>query len=124
MKQYNKISDNRGTFEELFKASDFFSAEQISLNIVEPGQKKGGHYHKITHEVFIVIEGEMEVHSNYICENFTTILTLNEKHPTNYVVIPPFTKHFIVSKNGCKFLVFANKEFDKNNPDTYTDNNT
>ena len=59
---YNQFTDERGTFKELFKNDRFFEIKQISLNIVNPCKKKGGHFHKITTEVFIIIEGKMNVY--------------------------------------------------------------
>lgn len=118
MKKYNEFSDERGKFKELFKSSDFFDAKQVSINIVNPCKKKGGHFHKITTEVFVIIEGEMKVYLEYSDDTREQLLLSDSSN--NTVSIKPFTKHFIESSKGCKFLIFTNKEFDPENPDTYT----
>ena len=55
---FNYASDNRGSFEELYKSKKW---GQISENICYPGITKGGHYHTYKKEIFYTVIGESEI---------------------------------------------------------------
>ena len=58
--QYNMnyASDNRGSFEELYKNKKW---GQISDNVAFPGITKGGHYHTYKKEIFYTVVGKSEI---------------------------------------------------------------
>ena len=54
----NYASDNRGSFEELYKSKKW---GQISDNVSFPGITKGGHYHTYKKEIFYTVIGKCEI---------------------------------------------------------------
>ena len=63
---YNFASDDRGSFEELYKSKKY---GQISDNVSFPGITKGGHYHTYKKEIFYTVIGECEVKQRDIKTN-------------------------------------------------------
>ena len=69
---FNFASDNRGSFEELYKSKKW---GQISDNVSFPGIIKGGHYHTYKKEIFYTVIGECEIKQREIGK--TDIITDN-----------------------------------------------
>ncbi len=122
---FNKYVDERGIFQEIYKNSEMFEGfdpEQISFCTINPDFVRGRHYHKQMLEVFIVIEGEMEITQQWI-ENGVLlgdpdIFTMTPDR-NQMVVNEPNQWHSVTSDNGCKFIIITDKEFDPDDPDTY-----
>jgi dTDP-4-dehydrorhamnose 3,5-epimerase-like enzyme len=123
---FEKHIDQRGYFQELYKQSmsaHTFDIKQISVCSINPGETRGGHYHKKLNEGFIVIEGEMMV----------TLQHCNDPEDLEHWMLMEgqlmfMPQHYIhtvcsaIPDQGCKFIVITDKEFDPDNPDTYRKN--
>lgn len=108
-------SDERGAFCTLYENPD---QTMISINVVEAGQSKGGHWHHTKIEEFTCIHGMLEI-------EFTDVLT-GEKSteimiPFHKVTIPP-GKHHVIKNTGkgkALFVIWTNEKFNKENADTW-----
>ena len=82
---YNYASDNRGSFEELYKSKKW---GQISDNVAFPGIIKGGHYHTYKREIFYTVIGKSEIKQRDINSNDMIIDIADGKdpHPVNIKV--------------------------------------
>ena len=59
---FEKHIDSRGSFQELFRdkySPTGFEVKQISQCTINPGETRGGHYHRVMTEAFIVTSGRM-----------------------------------------------------------------
>ena len=76
----NYSSDNRGSFEELYKSKKW---GQISENIAFPGITKGGHYHTYKKEIFYTVIGECEIKQRDIKTNdmIVDVVSGNKPNP-------------------------------------------
>lgn len=55
---YMAKEDPRGTFTGIINSGTW---EEINLITSEAGSVRGGHYHKLTSELFLILNGEIEV---------------------------------------------------------------
>ncbi len=109
--------DSRGSFVEMLKTK---SSGQISFFTAKPGVTRGGHYHNTKNEKFLVIKGEARF-------RFRNILTEECKEifvdGSNLQVVEsyPGWSHDIknIGANTLYVILWANENFDKNNPDTF-----
>lgn len=119
-----KHIDKRGMLQELYRDSESFKGfcvKQVSLCTINPGEKRGGHYHMFGTEAFIILEGEMILSKKYIGfpeKGTEEFLMTSEINTIQYNV--PLEWHEVSSEKGCKFLIVQNWEYDPENPDTYT----
>jgi UDP-2-acetamido-2,6-beta-L-arabino-hexul-4-ose reductase len=118
-----KHVDVRGEFQELVRASEIgFTPKQVSICTINPGQTRGGHYHKETLEGFVVIEGEMilsQKNANDL-DDLSVVATTMNRDINQECHNMPYEWHQVYSEKGCKFLVLLDREFNPENPDTYT----
>ena len=86
--ELNYASDNRGSFEELYKSKKW---GQISENIAYAGITKGGHYHTYKKEIFYTVIGECEIKQRNVNNNdvILDVVKGSEPHPVN--IIPMYT---------------------------------
>ena len=84
----NYASDDRGSFEELYKSSKW---GQISENIAFPGITKGGHYHTHKKEIFYTVIGECEIKQRNIKNNDLIVNVVNGKEPQLVNIIPMYS---------------------------------
>ena len=110
--------DHRGSFTELFKTN---SNGQVSVNISKPGITKGQHWHHSKWEFFVVVSGKALVQTRKI--NTEEIIEFEASGDKIEVIhmIPGYT-HNIINTSETEDLVtvvWANEQFDPNNPDTY-----
>ena len=82
---YNYASDDRGSFEELYKSKKY---GQISDNVAFPGIIKGGHYHTYKKEIFYIVIGKSEIKQRNINtdEMIVDIVDGNNPHPVEIKV--------------------------------------
>ena len=109
--------DNRGSFTEFLRSN---SQGQVSINITKPGITRGNHWHHSKNEKFLVVSGKALIQFRKIDTNKVIDYYVSEEK-LEVVDIPPGYTHNIINI-GDKDLVtviWANENFDKNNPDTY-----
>ena len=109
--------DNRGSFSEFIRT---IGQGQFSINIVKPHITKGNHWHHSKHEKFLVIVGKgvirfRNIHSEEIIEYCVS----DEKFEV--IEIPPGYTHSIENTGDTDMavIIWANENFDPENPDTY-----
>lgn len=114
-----KHIDERGFFQELFYPRHaLFAIEQISWFSIEPGHFRGGHWHKQTQEIFVVMDGSVQFLSKprdktgyeWRAHNMTE---------GQWIDAPVLMPHGFYSKKGAKVLVLSSKKFDPKDPDTF-----
>lgn len=115
--------DARGLFVELLKQKDLWKYKQMSLLTIEPNFFRGRHYHKITKEAFMLLEGDCDLTIYYGKEvedspyfQHPTVIAMDKYEL--YEVVPE-QQHVLMSKKGAKLLVFSEHEFDPTKPDVY-----
>lgn len=105
--------DKRGKFMEVFH---FPHDGQVSYCTINPGETKGGHYHKRKQEVFYITEGDAVVvfqppEGAEYCVGVSENETINI--PINYI-------HWIKSLGKeVKFLIWCNEIFNPKDDDTF-----
>lgn len=110
--------DERGSFTELLKTE---KCGQFSVNISAPGITKGQHWHHTKWEFFIVVSGkgliqQRNIYSDEVLNFYVSGDKIEAVH-----MIPGYT-HNIINLSETENLVtlmWANEQFDKNNPDTF-----
>ena len=115
--EYNYASDNRGSFEELYKSKKY---GQISENIIFPGITKGGHYHTYKKEIFYTVIGESEIKQRNIDNDdlIVDIVSGDNPHPVN--IIPRYTHQIknIGNKNSST-IMWISEIYNPDTHDTY-----
>ena len=113
----NFASDNRGSFEELYKSEKY---GQISENISFPGITKGGHYHTYKNEIFYTVKGKCDIKQRNIKNNDLIENVVNGDKPTLVNIIPHYT-HSIENIGLCNSvtLMWINKIYNPETADTY-----
>lgn len=110
-------SDERGVFSEILKSTEFGQISFFSLN---PGFKRGDHYHHSKTEKFLVIKGCARFRFRNV---ITTEVFDIEVSSENLKVIEsiPGWSHYIenTGKDDVIAVLWANEIFDPKRPDTY-----
>ena len=109
--------DERGTFYEVLKTID---SGQISLSTTAPGIKRGGHYHHTKNEKFLVVKGEAIIELRHIVTNEKVSYKVSDKKMEIVEMIPGYTHNIKnIGSDELVLLLWANENYDDNNPDTY-----
>ena len=114
---YNFASDNRGSFEEIYKNDKY---GQISLNMAFPNIIKGGHYHTYKKEIFYVVKGHCVIRQRNINNNDFIINDEIEGNSKPVNIIPMYT-HDIknIGENNSITIMWISKIYDPETHDTY-----
>ena len=110
--------DSRGSFTELLKTE---KCGQFSVNISKPGITKGQHWHNSKWEFFIVVSGHGLIQQRKIGSDEILNFEVNGNNIQAVHMLPGYT-HNIINLSETENLVtvmWANEQFDPNNPDTY-----
>lgn len=110
-------TDNRGAFVEILRTID---SGQFSISISKPGITRGNHYHNTKNEKFIVIKGEATIKFRHIYSDKIIEYSVSDKK-LEVVDIPVGYTHNITNTGNSDMIlvIWANEQFDKENPDTY-----
>ena len=105
------------SFAELLKEESF---GQVSINVIDPGQTRGNHWHQTKHERFLVIKGSAMIRVRKKYSSEVTEYSVTDQDVT-VVEIPPGFVHNIenVGKDQLYTIMWANEIYDQNHPDTY-----
>ena len=111
--------DNRGVFAECLK---WKLGDQLSINITKPGMTKGGHWHHTKTEKFIAVSGSGIIRFQKLNSNDVLIYPVSS-HRLEVVDIPPGYIHEVTNTGTTDLvlLIWANENFDPENPDTYAE---
>ena len=111
--------DERGSFTEIIKT---LGNGQISVNISKPGIKKGEHWHHSKWEIFVVVSGHALIEERKIDTDEVLKFEVTGDNIQAVYMLPGYT-HNIINLSDTEDLVtlmWANECFDKNRPDTYS----
>lgn len=116
-------SDYRGSLTKLLMASQVSGNRcfgEIYLVRAKPGQRRGGHFHKITNEWFFLLEGQATLRlADYRGSEIT--YELKSEEPTGIYVPAGLWHEFKASSDSrALILAYADKEYDPKAPDTYS----
>jgi len=105
------ISDERGTFSNLIT---FGVWKEANLITSKAGTVRGNHYHVKATEVFIILDGEVEVYLQKV-ENGKNIGEI-ERHVVkggDVFLIKPYINHTFFVKKDSKWINLLSELFDK-----------
>ena len=112
--------DERGLFVEMLKSKD---AGQISFFTINPGKKRGSHYHHIKTEKFLVVRGHALFKSRNMITNEEYSIELSDEKFCIVDSIPGCVHEIInIGANELLVMLWANEVFDHLNPDTFSSN--
>ncbi len=111
-----KHEDERGSFVEMLKTHD---SGQFSFFTAHPGVTRGGHYHHIKTEKFLVLKGDARFGFRHIGTEETFEIITSGDIPEVVETVPGWS-HDITNIGDGEMVVmlWANEIFDKNHPDT------
>ncbi len=111
-------ADERGSFTELLHGN---VSGLVSLNVINPGRSKGGHWHNSKCEVFIPVCGEGVVRQRRIGDGRVYETKIDAKNPAAVYILPGYTHSIsnLSSDSELAVLIWANEEYDPTNTDTY-----
>lgn len=113
-----KYGDSRGTFVEMLKTQE---SGQFSFFTAHPGITRGGHYHHSKTEKFLVINGDASFRFRHIVTGEFHELRTSGKKPEIVETVPGWTHDITnVGDDEMIVLLWANENFDRDHPDTYS----
>ena len=120
IKKVKTFDDKSGSlFEALrFKTENIPGKGQIYVYTVEPGARRGDHFHKNKEEWFFCVSGTLEL---LIKTKKGGVRKEISSDSPEIVYVAPGTIHTLINKTKKKCVVvpYASKELDQKNPDTY-----
>ncbi|MFA5283594.1 MAG: NAD-dependent epimerase/dehydratase family protein [Bacilli bacterium] len=107
--------NEKGDFVEFIKNDEF---GQVSFLTVLPGQKRGGHFHLVTYEKFIVVSGQCTISIKDMNSGVSKEFFLNEGDSLSVL---PRTTHTIsnCSDKTVVLMNYVSSVNDEKNSDTY-----
>ena len=114
---FNFASDNRGSFEELYKSKKW---GQISDNMSYPGITKGGHYHTYKKEIFYTVIGECEIKQRDIKTNEILVDKVNGNKPHPVDIRVGYTHQITnIGKINSHTIMWISEIYNPDTHDTY-----
>lgn len=115
--ELSENKDPRGSFVEVLKTMD---SGQFSVSTSKPGIVRGNHYHNTKTEKFLLLKGEATIRLRHILGNRIIEYHVSDKK-LEAVDIPAGYTHNITNTGEKEMilLIWANEQFDRDNPDTY-----
>ncbi len=110
--------DNRGSFAEILRLSEY---GQVSVNVSNPGVKKGEHWHNGKWEIFVVVSGRALIRERQIGSDEIWEYEVSGDKLQAVYMLPGYT-HSIENLSDTENLVtvmWANERFDAERPDTF-----
>ncbi len=114
---FNFASDNRGSFEELYKSKKW---GQISDNVSFPGIVKGGHYHTYKKEIFYTVVGTCRIRQRSVKDNTMLDVTASglNSHPVD--ILPYYTHEITnIGKVNSHTIMWISEIYNPDTHDTY-----
>lgn len=111
-----KHEDKRGCFVEMLKTRD---SGQFSFFTAHPGVTRGGHYHHVKTEKFLVIKGKARFGFRHIVTDEIVEIFTNGEMPEVVETVPGWS-HDVTNVGDDELIVmlWANENFDREKPDT------
>lgn len=115
LNRYTVHEDPRGRLEGLINFGEWREINMISS---KPHVKRGNHYHKETLELFIILDGELEVVCQKVADGKVSGNVQRFDFKSGDVfVIEPFTNHIFTTKTEARWMNALSKPLDQKNPD-------
>ncbi len=109
--------DNRGTFYEIIKTLD---SGQLGLSTTKPNIIRGNHFHNTKNEKFIVVKGKALIQMRDIFSKEVIRFEVSSDELEVVEMIPGYTHNIKnIGDEEMVLLIWANENFDPNNPDTF-----
>ncbi len=117
VERYFKYEDPRGSIQGLINSGSW---REVNLITSSKNSIRGDHYHKETIELFIILEGEIEVISQRVVNN---ALMGNDTHfivrSGDVFMVEPFCNHIFVVREDSKWINMLSEPIDKVSPDIH-----
>lgn len=111
-----KHEDARGIFVEMLKTHD---SGQFSFFSALPGVTRGGHYHHIKTEKFLVVKGVAQFRFRHIASGALHELSVSAERPEVVETIPGWSHDITnIGQDEMLVMLWANEVFDPLHPDT------
>ena len=103
--------DDRGSFNGIVNK---YGWGEVNLIKTKADVVRGGHYHRLTKELFFIIEGKIEVVVRHIVtkENWTFTAV-----PNSAFIIDPYEVHTFTTMEYSSSLNMLSHKLDEDNPD-------
>jgi UDP-2-acetamido-2,6-beta-L-arabino-hexul-4-ose reductase len=111
-----KREDNRGIFVEMLKTRD---SGQFSFFTARPGVTRGGHYHHVKNEKFLVIKGKARFGFRHIITNEKFEIITSGDAPEIVETVPGWSHDITnIGDEEMFVILWANENFNPEKPDT------
>ena len=115
--RYFVHTDERGSIQGLINEGTW---KELNIISSDAGVVRGNHYHKNTQELFIILEGEIDVQTQRVSEGHP------EGKPSVYHVkagdvfwVEPMTNHVFTPRTSSKWINALSEPVDKEHSDFY-----
>ena len=114
---YIAHTDDRGSIQGLVNQGIW---KELNLITSEAGIVRGNHYHKKTRELFIILEGVIEVHTQKVSHgSLIGEISIYSVETGDVFWIDPLTNHTFIPKIFSKWINALSEPINKENPDFY-----
>jgi len=111
-----KHEDKRGSFVEMLKTRD---SGQFSFFTAHPGVTRGGHYHHVKTEKFLVIKGKARFGFRHIVTDEVVEIFTSGDLPEIVETVPGWSHDITnIGDDELVVMLWANENFDRERPDT------
>lgn len=115
--KYFVHTDERGSIEGLINQGHW---QELNLVTSEAGVVRGNHYHQTTQELFIILEGEIEIQVQDINNgNLTGSPSTYRVKAGDVFLVEPMTNHIFIPQIFSKWINALSVRMDKDHPDFY-----
>lgn len=115
--RYFVHTDERGSIEGLINQGNW---QELNIITSEVGIVRGNHYHKTSVELFIILEGEIEILVQDVDNGNLTGSTLTYLVKAGDVfLVEPMTNHIFTPQSFSKWINALSIRMDKDHPDFY-----
>jgi quercetin dioxygenase-like cupin family protein len=110
LEPYRHFSDVRGRMVGVINSGSW---EEINYVETGPGQRRGGHFHRETRELFLLFEGRVRVHVAPPVGPATDAIL----EAGSIFVIEPYEAHWFETLTACKWINVLSKRMSAEQPD-------
>jgi dTDP-4-dehydrorhamnose 3,5-epimerase-like enzyme len=118
----NKIEDKRGWFIKVVDGNETLNPFpcEVYITSAKAGESKGGHYHELANEWFILIKGEAILLLENVKTKERKEIKLNANSP-NTIFVPPLIAHSFlnIGKKENIVLAYTDKKYKPEDTITY-----
>jgi dTDP-4-dehydrorhamnose 3,5-epimerase-like enzyme len=115
--RYFVHTDERGSIEGLINQGTW---KELNIISSDAGVVRGNHYHKNTRELFIILEGEIEVRTQRVSNGHPAgTLSVYHVKAGDVFLVEPMTNHVFTPRAFSKWINALSEPVDKEHPDFY-----